>query len=56
MKKKIKELTLEETKNICMKCGCKKCPLFVKIGKIQKGCIKEYLTLGNLEMEIEIDE
>ena len=58
MKKKIKDLTLEECENICIKHGCEDCPLDIPhsntchfIG-LQRG-----LRLPiNAEIEVEVDE
>lgn len=62
MKKKIKDLTIEECQKFCEKrMGCdKKCPMFFEIGKSGNYCpfvavdgkVKDFY----LEREIEVDE
>lgn len=66
MKKKIKDLTLEEMQKICNKhYYCRNCPLFLKQiegenGFIDYQCAHEldydYIDKKELEKEVEVDE
>ena len=51
--KKIKDLTLEETKKICLKNNdCIECPLYLNLYL----CVKDLLCEEKLNQEIEVDE
>lgn len=57
-KKKIKDLTIEETEKICSKYDCRKCPLSLNQ---YKNCMKNVIyNLNNfkeyLEKEIEVED
>lgn len=52
MKKKLKDLTLEEIKKICGNCSCDFCPLYVNELWCKSDDLEHY---GELEIEVEDD-
>ena len=54
MKKKIKDLTLEECRKICEGKICDECPLLSKI--TNSCCLVPQLLVQDLEKEVEVDE
>lgn len=53
MKKKIKDLTIEEIKNICIKANCNNCPLDIPELWCKHNDLYEY---GEEEIEVEDDD
>ena len=52
MKKKSKDLTVEEVTNICRKLSCSECPFNV----LEEDRCMTYFEILNLEQEIEVEE
>lgn len=52
MKKKSKDLTVEEVTNICRKLSCLKCPFNV----LEEDRCMTYFEILNLDQEIEVEE